>query len=184
VLGIDIDPRYLAPARWAAERFGLPNVRFARRQVYDLDPAERFDLILFMGVFYHLRYPMLALDLLARLRPRLMVFQTLTQGSLEVCAQTSEDCDFTTRERLARPDWPNLAFVESTFCGDPTNWWVPNRAAVLGMLRAAGFDIIDHPGDETWLCTSAAAPSVGQDPATFDAARALARGLTAMENSR
>jgi tRNA (mo5U34)-methyltransferase len=184
VLGIDIDARYLTQARWAGERFGLPNVRFARRQLYDVDPAEPFDLILFMGLLYHLRYPMLALDLLARLRPRLMVFQTLTQGPLEVCAQTGEDCDFATRDRLARPDWPHLAFVESTFCGDPTNWWVPNRAAVLGMLRAAGFDIIDRPGDETWLCTSAAAPSVGQDPATFDAARALARGLTAMENSR
>jgi tRNA (mo5U34)-methyltransferase len=182
VLGIDIDPRYLAQARWAAERFGLPNVRFARRQLYDLDPAERFDLILFMGVFYHLRYPMLALDLLARLRPRLMVFQTLTQGSIEVCAQTAEDCDFAARDRLARPDWPHLAFIESTFCGDPTNWWVPNRAAVVGMLRAAGFVLLARPGEETWLCTSAEAPCVCQDEAAVDLARGVAGDLATKGN--
>jgi tRNA (mo5U34)-methyltransferase len=182
VLGIDIDPHYLAQARWAAERFGLSNVRFARRQLYELDITERFDLILFMGVFYHLRYPLLALDLLARLRPRLMVFQTLTQGSTEVCAQAPQDCDFATRDRLARRDWPHLAFIETTFCGDPTNWWVPNHAAVLGMLRSAGFDVIAQPGDETWVCTSAEKPSRGRGSASFDAARAAAGCLK--ENHR
>jgi len=184
VLGIDINPHYLAQARWAAERFGLDNVRFAHRQLYEIDAAERFDLILFMGVFYHLRYPLLALDLLARLRPRLMVFQTLTQGSTEISAQAGEDCDFTTRERLARADWPHLAFIETTFCGDPTNWWVPNRAAVAGMLRAAGFVILARPGDETWLCTSAAQPQSGEETVTFEAARAVAGSFAAEENHR
>jgi tRNA (mo5U34)-methyltransferase len=174
VLGIDIDLHYLAQARWSAALFGLRNVRFEQRQLYDLGAtSDRFDLILFMGVFYHLRYPLLALDLLARLRPRLMVFQTLTQGSVDVCAQAAQDCHFASRDRLARPDWPHLAFVETTFCGDPTNWWVPNHAAVLGMLRAAGFDVIARPGDETWLCTCAATPSRGLDSASLDAARAV-----------
>jgi tRNA (mo5U34)-methyltransferase len=174
VLGVEIDPHYLAQARWAAERFGLKNVRFARRQLYELDTAERFDLIVFMGVFYHLRYPLLALDLLARLRPRLMVFQTLTQGFSEICPQAACDCNFATRDRLARADWPHLAFVETTFCGDPTNWWVPNRAAVLGMLRAAGFDVVAQPGEETWLCTGVEMPSGGPEPVSLDATRAVA----------
>ena len=178
MLGIDIDPHYLAQARWAAERFGLANVRFARRQLYELGSGERFDLILFMGVFYHLRYPLLALDLLARLEPQLMVFQTLTQGATAVSARAREDCDFATRDRLAQPDWPHLAFIETTFCGDPTNWWVPNRAAVQGMLRAAGFAVLARPGEETWLCTSAAR-AIGEhdDEAVFDAARRRGREL-------
>lgn len=182
VLGIDIDPHYLAQARWAAARLDLPNVRFARRQLYEIDPAERYDLILFMGVFYHLRYPMLALDLLARLRPRLMVFQTLTQGSDEVSMQAREDCDFASRDRLAAADWPRLAFVETTFCGDPTNWWVPNHAAVLGMLRVAGFAVVARPGDETWICNGAGMPLMGHDPASFDAARAVAGSMSPEEN--
>ena len=102
-----------------------------------------------------------------------MVFQTLTQGSTEVSAQAEQDCDFATRDRLAHPDWPHLAFIETTFCGDPTNWWVPNRAAVLGMLRSAGFDVIAQPGDETWLCTSAEKPSREPRSAGLDAVRLL-----------
>jgi tRNA (mo5U34)-methyltransferase len=176
VLGIDINPHYLAQACWAAERYGLKNVRFARRQIYEIDTTERFELIVFMGVFYHLRYPLLALDLLAQLRPRLMVFQTLIQGSSDICPQAAEDFDFASRDRLARPDWPHLAFVETTFCGDPTNWWVPNRAAVVGMLRAAGLDVIAQPGDETWLCISNEAPP-GVDLAGLEAARAAALRL-------
>jgi tRNA (mo5U34)-methyltransferase len=178
VLGIDINPHYLGQARWAAAVFGSRNVRFEQRQLYDFGATyERFDLILFMGVFYHLRYPMLALDILARLRPRLMVFQTLTQGSPAISAQAARDCDFATRDCLAAADWPHLAFIETTFCGDPTNWWVPNRAAAVGILRAAGFDIIAQPADETWVCISAEEPSCELDPATLDAARMLAGGL-------
>jgi tRNA (mo5U34)-methyltransferase len=177
VLGIDIDPHYLAQARWAAELFGLRNVHFARRQIYEIDTTERFDLIVFMGVLYHLRYPLLALDLLARLRPRLMIFQTLTQGSGEICSQARQDCDFASRASLARPDWPHLAFVETTFCGDPTNWWVPNHAAVVGMLRAAGFDVIAQPGEETWVCISAEVPSDRNDLAGREAARVAAASL-------
>src|SRR3954464_14747194 len=58
VLGIDLDERYLRQARWAAEQFGVADrVRFEQLQVYDLaQRAERFDLVLFMGVLYHLRY--------------------------------------------------------------------------------------------------------------------------------
>jgi tRNA (mo5U34)-methyltransferase len=177
VLGIDIDPHYLAQARWAAGRLGLDTVRFARRQLYEIDAAERFDLILFMGVFYHLRYPLLALDLLARLRPQLLVFQTLTQGSPEISAQARENCDFATRDRLGRANWPHLAFIETTFCGDPTNWWVPNRAAVIGLLRAAGFVVLAQPGEETWLCTSAGVPASGPAPDGFDAALARCGSL-------
>ena len=40
VLGIDIDPHYLAQASWAAEQFGLKNVQFARRELYELDTSR------------------------------------------------------------------------------------------------------------------------------------------------
>ncbi len=47
--------------------------------MYDLARTrERWDLVLFMGVLYHLRYPLLALDLVARTARRLLVLQTLT----------------------------------------------------------------------------------------------------------
>lgn len=48
-------------------------------QVYDLAALdEKFDLVWFMGVFYHLRYPLLALDIISRRCADLLLFQTLT----------------------------------------------------------------------------------------------------------
>ena len=50
-----------------------------RCSVYDSPRSrERFDLVLFMGVLYHLRYPLLALDILAAACAGMLVFQTLT----------------------------------------------------------------------------------------------------------
>src|SRR5690606_25415031 len=64
VVGIDSDPRYLEQARFAAQVVGLA-VDFEELSIYDVAQLRaRFDLVLFMGVLYHLRYPLYALDLL------------------------------------------------------------------------------------------------------------------------
>src|SRR3546814_3020070 len=112
-----------------------------------------------MGVFYHLRYPWLALDTVARVKPRLMVFQTLTTGSDAVSPAAAADVDYATRERLEESGWPKMAFIERTFCKDPTNWWVPNHAAVVALLRSAGFKITAQPGHEIYLCEIATKPA-------------------------
>ncbi|PRY95462.1 tRNA (mo5U34)-methyltransferase [Hasllibacter halocynthiae] len=152
VTGIDLDPHYLRQAAWAAGRMGLP-VTFRRQQVYDLARSgERFDLVLFMGVFYHLRYPLLALDALARVEPRLMVFQTLTADTGEGGEAPAPPFDFEERDRLTRRDHPFMAFIEGRFADDPTNWWAPNHAGICAMLRSAGFRIEARPGHEIYLC--------------------------------
>ena len=153
VLGIDVDERYLRQARWAAGQFGLTDrVRFERMQVYDLvRRPERFELILFMGVLYHLRYPMLGLDIVCQKVNRLMVFQTLTMPGEEVFEATY-DRGFDDRHLLAEPGWPKMAFLEHHFAGDPTNWWAPNHAAVEAMLRSAGMRVTGRPGHEIYLC--------------------------------
>ena len=45
-----------------------------------------------------------------------------------------------------------VAFVEKRYAGDPTNWWIPNRACAEAMLRSAGFEIEAHPEPEVYLC--------------------------------
>jgi tRNA (mo5U34)-methyltransferase len=154
VTGIDIEPLFLRQAEWAAREFGLGHVvRFERMQVYDLaHRAERFDLVLFMGVFYHLRYPMLGLDIVAERVDRLMVFQTLTMPGNEVDDSTEVDRDINDREAFRAPGWPKMAFIEHRLAGDQTNWWAPNRAAVESMLRSTGMSVVGHPHDETYLC--------------------------------
>ncbi|MCB1992911.1 MAG: TIGR04290 family methyltransferase [Geminicoccaceae bacterium] len=152
VLGIDVDEHYLAQARWAKAYLGADRVAFRRASIWEVDRLGRFDLVLFMGVLYHLRHPLLALDLLASTAPGLLVFQTLTHGGEGVAADAGADQGFTSRHRLEDPGWPRMAFIETTFAGDPTNWWIPNHAAVAAMLRSAGFTVEARPAHEVYIC--------------------------------
>lgn len=153
VTGIDVDPHYLRQARWAAERLEMADrVEFHQMQVYDLARWDRqFDLVLFMGVFYHLRYPMLGLDLVTEKVGRRMVFQTLTMPGQEILEET-QGLGLNERDRLLEPGWPKMAFLEHRFANDPTNWWAPNQACVEAMLRSCGMKVLSTPGHEITLC--------------------------------
>jgi tRNA (mo5U34)-methyltransferase len=153
VLAIDLDPRYLAQARWAAKQFGLQDqIEFRQLQVYDLARGdEQFDLVWFMGVFYHLRYPLLALDILAQRTRRMMMFQTLAMPGDEVYPHTW-DHPITERAPLLEAGWPKMAFIEHRFSNDPTNWWVPNHAGIEAMLRSAGLRVTARPAEEIYAC--------------------------------
>jgi tRNA (mo5U34)-methyltransferase len=152
VVGVDSDPRYLAQARFAAEVNGL-DIEFRQMSVYELPVlGERFDLVLFMGVLYHLRYPLLALDLLSlHLVGRLLVFQSMLRGSADVEA-IDADYPFAETAVFDRAGYPRAHFVERRYAGDPTNWWIPNRAAAEAMLRSSGFEIVAHPEEEVFIC--------------------------------
>lgn len=153
VLGIDVDSHYLRQAQWVAECFGLQGqIRYKQMQVYDLAQLdEEFDLIWFMGVFYHLRYPLLALDILGRKCKHMMVFQTLTMpGGL--LTEEIQDSSINDRDQLLEPEWPKMAFIEHQFASDPTNWWLANESCMWAMLRSTGFDVTAKPLEETLIC--------------------------------
>jgi tRNA (mo5U34)-methyltransferase len=152
VLGVDFDERYLAQARFAADTLGM-EIEFRQLSVYDVASLrEKFDLVIFMGVLYHLRHPLLALDLIREHVARdLMLFQSMQRGSNEVM-QVEHDYDFWQTEIFDRPEFPRMYFIEHRYTGDPTNWWIPNRACVEAMLRSAGFEIVAHPEEEVFLC--------------------------------
>ncbi|MBN8900822.1 MAG: methyltransferase, TIGR04290 family [Rhodospirillales bacterium 69-11] len=152
VLGVDFDEDYLAQARFAAEVEGL-DIEFRRLSVYDVASlGERFDIVFFIGVFYHLRHPLLALDLVHEHVARdLLVFQSLQRGSKEV-APVAADYDFSETAHFDDPGYPKMHFIEHRYAHDHTNWWAPNRAGTEAMLRSAGFDILSRPEEETYLC--------------------------------
>jgi tRNA (mo5U34)-methyltransferase len=158
VLGIDEDPDYLEQARFAAEVNHL-EIEFRGLSVYDVGAiGESFDIVLFLGVLYHLRHPLLALDLIREHAARdLLVFQSMQRGSREA-GELAEDYDFWETAEFDRPDFPKLHFIEKRYAGDPTNWWVPNRACAEAMLRSAGFAIESHPEDEVYICRRGTAP--------------------------
>lgn len=159
VTALDLDERYLRQARWAARQYGLADsITFRLRQVYSLAASkECYDLVLFMGVFYHLRYPLLALDTIYWLRPQLLIFQTLTTGDETQLPMAGANLDFDTRHWLNAQGWPKLSFIENSFWNDPTNWWVPNHAGVMALLRSAGFVVKARPAQEMYICAPAKA---------------------------
>jgi tRNA (mo5U34)-methyltransferase len=152
VLAVDSDERYLAQARFAAEVADV-DVEFRRLSVYQLPTLEeRFDLVLFMGVLYHLRHPLLALDVLyEHVCDDLLVFQSMLRGSAET-RTFARDYEFADRDHFTDPAYPAMYFVEHRYAHDPTNWWIPNRAGAEAMLRSAGFDLIAHPEEEVFIC--------------------------------
>jgi len=162
VLGIDEDPRYLAQARFAAEVLGA-EIEYRQLSVYEVAAlGERFDLVLFLGVLYHLRHPLLALDLIHEHVARdTLVLQTLERGTEEV-TPVEEDYPFEAREPFERAGWPRMHFIERRFARDPTNWWAPNRACSEAMLRSAGFQIESRPVPEVYLCRRVAARGEGR----------------------
>lgn len=90
--------------------------------VLDVTPenAGRFDVVLFLGVLYHMRHPLLVLEKVAAVTNDLLVLETHVDAT---CI-----------------DRPMMAFYPSgELNGDTTNWCGPNEACVIGMLKAVGF---------------------------------------------
>ncbi len=110
--------------RLAREALGL-DVEEVYIDVMDLsrDRVGQFDVVLFLGVLYHLRHPMLALE---------KVRDVTAPGGLAII---ETHCD------MLDVDVPALGFYPTNEAGgDVTNWFGPNPAALIGMLNACGFN--------------------------------------------
>ena len=172
VLGIDSDERYLEQARLASQTLGFPDIDYRNLSVYDVGAlGEKFDLVIFMGVLYHLRHPLLALDLVREhVAGEMMLFQTMQQGT-EAVLQVPEDHPFhkpgTTQppDFFDNPAYPRMHFIEREFAHDWSNWWAPNAACSQAMLRAAGFTIEEQPEPEVYLCRVSEVPYAQHGPA-------------------
>lgn len=94
--------------------------------VLDLSPERlgTFDVVLFLGVLYHVPNPLLALERVASVTQGLLILETVV--------------DMIGIGRPAAAFYP-----DRELSNDPTNWWGPNHAAVAGMLRSVGFPRVD-----------------------------------------
>ncbi|RCS23563.1 TIGR04290 family methyltransferase [Phyllobacterium salinisoli] len=164
VVSIDHDPHYLRQAAFAAEQEGV-ELELHQMSVYDVPKLKRkFDLVIFTGVLYHLRHPLLALDMIYEyVAGDMLLFQSMQRGSDDIAA-IEPDYSFESEEVFDEYAYPKLHFVEERYSGDPTNWFIPNRAAVEAMLRSAGFAIEAHPEREVYLCRRAKRPESVEPP--------------------
>lgn len=101
--------------------------------VMDLSAEQigQFDLVLFLGVLYHMRHPLLALERAASVTGDQLILET--------------HIDLTWTRR------PAMAFYPGTEVGwDPTNWWGPNPEAVISMLHSVGFADVQIVTPDSW----------------------------------
>jgi tRNA (mo5U34)-methyltransferase len=182
VVGIDSDERYLEQARFAAAELGYTDVEFTNLSVYDVAALGRkFDMVIFMGVFYHLRHPLLALDLIREhVAGDLLLFQTMQQGSNDVLLVPDDHPFFVPGTMqppsyFDNPAYPKMHFIERRFADDWTNWWAPNAACSQAMLRAAGFAIEANLDPEVYVCRVADVPYAELGPAAVYPKRGRAK---------
>ena len=88
-----------------------------------------FDVVLFLGVLYHVKDPFASLERVASVTGEMMVVET---------------------ESAFDPfPWPLMRFYEGAeLNNDPTNFWAPNKACLEAMFRELGFkktEIKRHP---------------------------------------
>jgi tRNA (mo5U34)-methyltransferase len=163
VLAIDV-PRQIEQAKLVAEVYNA-DVEFRAQNVYEymLTNTTQFDYVLFLGLFYHLRHPLLVLDRAAELTREKLLFQTqLYPPPTGAPFVPEKNYPLTQLPIFDRSDFPHMAFVENSVNGDRTNWWFPNESSVYGMLRSAGFSkiipAISPAGDQCYICEPSVLP--------------------------
>ncbi|MGZ5956435.1 MAG: class I SAM-dependent methyltransferase [Caulobacteraceae bacterium] len=92
------------------------------------DTVGTFDVVLFLGVLYHVKDPFTCLERVASVTGEMLVLETET--ALDI-------------------PWPVMRYYEGAeLNNDPTNFWAPNQRALKAMLRDIGFrrfEIAVHP---------------------------------------
>ena len=166
---------FVDQATFVFEQFGVKvDVVCEDVHAYCLTTDERFDYVLFLGLFYHLKYPVLVLDRLAEMTKELMVFNSHIEGippeapaveetapsalgrmrrsvakrldpNQGAVAREAADVD---RDELQSPSFPRMSFLEGAYRGDLSNWWVPNYEALEPLARSAGLKVLARPHPE------------------------------------
>jgi tRNA (mo5U34)-methyltransferase len=111
------------------------NVEDVEVEVLDIAPQTvggTFDVVLFLGVLYHLEHPFLAIEKLRAVTNELLILES--------------HVDLIGTRRPAAAFYPGTELED-----DWTNWWGPNPAAVEGMLTAAGFGSVERVHPSSWL---------------------------------
>jgi tRNA (mo5U34)-methyltransferase len=143
VLGVDAQRHHVEQARFVGRALDL-DVEFRRVSVYDLDPREvgHFDLTLALGLIYHCKHPVLALEKLFLVTRGLLVLETA------IIAEEKEGArlrSFMRRADHSTPRLHPLAYLENEIDSkEPVyNWFYPSVACLEALLRNVGFEGIE-----------------------------------------
>ena len=115
-------------------------VKHVQSTVYNLDPKNigQFDIVLFIGVLYHLRHPLLALDKIYNLCNELMILESqicdewIVDSKKQIISGNSISHEFSKIPFLQFYPYDELH-------KDPSNWFSPNELALSKMMETSGF---------------------------------------------
>ncbi len=140
VLGIDSQRDLIRQAEFVRDVLGL-EIDYQRKSVYDLDPGRmgQFDITLALGLIYHCKHLVLALEKLFLITRRLLVLETA------IYPPEKTPPSFEYNEGGERPTLHPIAYVENRPEAKEAvyNWFLPSPAALTALLRNIGFDAIE-----------------------------------------
>jgi tRNA (mo5U34)-methyltransferase len=148
VVAVDFYEGAVRQIRFIAQWYGV-DIEIIQEDVhaYCLTTEERFDYVIFLGLFYHLRYGTLVLDRLAEMTRSRLFFQTILIGPESPDFEPDENYTWEDiNGKMQSENFPKLYFIEKKFNHDLSNWWFANEAAAVSLLRNAGLKITAQPG--------------------------------------
>jgi len=121
--------------------------------VYCLTTEERFDYVIFLGLFYHLKYPGLVLDRLAEMTKSKLFFQTVIVPPVIEDFVPKDNYDGNERDTVINSlDFPRMMFLEKKYNNALSTWWIANDAAVISLLRSAKLKIVSKLQKGVYVC--------------------------------
>jgi len=138
----NFDPNFKAWETWdlCREAFGFRNCDRINVSLYDVTPERfgAFDYVLFYGVLYHCRHPLLALDKLS----------AVCKPGGEIRIETAICDDYSPYQGHLGHGYPSGAghclaefYPRNEYGGNATNWWTPNVTCLKAMMESAGFTV-------------------------------------------
>lgn len=154
VLGVDWYPEAIEQAKFVAKVLNL-DIEYRLENIYEfiLNNKQTFDYVLFLGLFYHLRYPLLVLDKVAEIVKEKLYFQTIIRNK-------DSDLELSIPENITdindpvfeHSNFPKMFFIEKELSGAYNNWFLCNENAVYSILRSSGFKNITKSGYDSFIC--------------------------------
>ncbi len=140
VLGVDGQRQHVRQGLFVRKVLGL-DVEFRRLNVYELNPRTvgQFDITLALGLIYHLKHPILALENLYQITKEMLVIET----AILPPERTPESFALPLGEQQMLLH--ALAFVENPKDAKEQifNWFLPGVEALQALLRSTGFDEVE-----------------------------------------
>jgi len=137
---------FVKQAELTAQEFGVDlEIIKNDAHIYCLTTEERFDYVIFVGLFYHLKYPGLVLDRLSEMTKKRIFIQSHIIGPYTEAEPKLDYENYEEDNLLEDPSYPKLAFIEHLYNHDKTNWWMPNMECLSSMIRSSGLKIIARP---------------------------------------